>query len=837
VTTEANWTSSDTLVATIAMNGLAKAEFPGQTVIKAMYEGLPDSTTLTVTPVLESISVNPENPSVSQDSTLQFIAIATYSNDSTDTVDAEWSSSNTSIATIGMNTGLARGVMPGDATITAEYEGFTDAVSLKVTKVTVSLAIAPRAASVADGATLQYMATATYSDSSTDTVTASVTWSSDDTLVVTIEATTGLARGVFPGSATIKGVYQRNFSDATAITVTPVPESLAIAPKDSSVADKSTLQFVATVTYSNGEAVTLSSGARWTSSDTAIATIGASTGVAQGEFPGQTTITAMYEGLADSTALTVTPVQVSLAVTPETPIIADGSTQQFTLTVTYSDDSDSILISGATWTSSNTSVATIDENTGVATGVSDGATTITATYMGLTDTATLTVLPDRITINFSVPAMSFRSICFPLTGDNTVGSLLEELGSPDNNKRWRFGHWSPESGSYVEGSTSTPIRIGEGYWLITSESRGISATGFQAPPASFEVDLEGGPGDASEWNQIGNPFNFCVNVGDLLVSNGGEPIPFSFGNGIAERPIQEWTGSGYAEVSVLEPLRGYWVKKLAAGEVTLIFPYEPCGSAAKASGPAAGVAAGGVSAEWSITITGQQGAMRPAPLVVGAAAVPVGEWHPLDQSSPPPPPGNYLELYIPKTDWGRMNGRYEREYKPETETMTWEFVVEGGEVPGEAKLGIEASELPGEMRLWLTDLADGSERPLEGNASLAIALTGEPHRYRLTAAGAGVDPEGASFPIEGFVQAYPNPFRERVGFRFKLREPGPIEVSIYDATGRLVRKLARETAPAGENVLVWDGQNALGNELSSGVYLARYRVVGDAGSVRILNVK
>ena len=49
---------------------------------------------------------------------------------------------------------------------------------------------------------------------------------------------------------------------------------------------------------------------------------------------------------------------VSIAVTPANPSVANGLTQQFTATGTYTDNSTQNLTTVATWASANTGVAT-----------------------------------------------------------------------------------------------------------------------------------------------------------------------------------------------------------------------------------------------------------------------------------------------------------------------------------------------------------------------------------------------------------------------------------------------------------------------------------------------
>jgi uncharacterized protein YjdB len=86
----------------------------------------------------------------------------------------------------------------------------------------------------------------------------------------------------------------------------------------------------------------------------------------------------------------------SIAVTPASPSITVGNTQQFTATATYYDTTTADITTSCVWTSSSTGIATIGDNTGLATGVTAGSTTITAAYTdatngALSDTAALTV--------------------------------------------------------------------------------------------------------------------------------------------------------------------------------------------------------------------------------------------------------------------------------------------------------------------------------------------------------------------------------------------------------------------------------------------------------------
>ena len=86
-------------------------------------------------------------------------------------------------------------------------------------------------------------------------------------------------------------------------------------------------------------------------------------------------------GTANFTASTLQ----SIAVTPATPTIQAGLTQQFVATGTYSDASTHDVTSQVTWSSSNNSVASVNAS-GLATAIAGGSTSISAS-LGIGETA------------------------------------------------------------------------------------------------------------------------------------------------------------------------------------------------------------------------------------------------------------------------------------------------------------------------------------------------------------------------------------------------------------------------------------------------------------------
>ncbi|HTG81696.1 MAG TPA: Ig-like domain-containing protein, partial [Geobacteraceae bacterium] len=85
-----------------------------------------------------------------------------------------------------------------------------------------------------------------------------------------------------------------------------------------------------------------------------------------------------------------TPVTlVSLTITPANPSIAPGTSLQFRVAGTFSDGSAQDMTTSAAWSSSNSGVATITTG-GLATAVTAGTTTITASVGTLSASTLLT---------------------------------------------------------------------------------------------------------------------------------------------------------------------------------------------------------------------------------------------------------------------------------------------------------------------------------------------------------------------------------------------------------------------------------------------------------------
>ncbi|RPJ47879.1 MAG: T9SS C-terminal target domain-containing protein, partial [Candidatus Latescibacterota bacterium] len=84
--------------------------------------------------------------------------------------------------------------------------------------------------------------------------------------------------------------------------------------------------------------------------------------------------------------------------------------------------------------------------------------------------------------------------------------------------------------------------------------------------------------------------------------------------------------------------------------------------------------------------------------------------------------------------------------------------------------------------------------------------------------------------VPGYVNALlanrPNPFNPTTTIEFTLSAGAKVDLTVYDTAGRAVRTLKDGVLPAGAHSVTWDGTNASGKEVSSGVYFYRLHTPG-----------
>lgn len=170
-------------------------------------------------------------------------------------------------------------------------------------------------------------------------------------------------------------------SNLTAIVTSTAPQTIHVGTSE---------KFTVYGVCSDGSNQDITSTVSWTSSDTTTATVSAA-GIVQGVAVGNVNIVAQASGFTATVPVSVTAATLlSMQISPINFSTYQGLTTQYYAIGIYDDGTNQDLSLTSAWASSNTNIATIEAN-GLATAISSGSATISATYAGIIAASTLTV--------------------------------------------------------------------------------------------------------------------------------------------------------------------------------------------------------------------------------------------------------------------------------------------------------------------------------------------------------------------------------------------------------------------------------------------------------------
>ncbi|MBP5559060.1 MAG: Ig-like domain-containing protein [Bacteroidales bacterium] len=366
------WSIDDTGVATLD-NGLVTAvDYGDATVTVTTHEGgFTDECIVHVYEPVTSITLSETALDIARGSTHTLTAViapsdATYK-------DVVWSSSHPDVASVDASTGEVTALSAGFTVITAsatDGSGKTAVCNVNVYIPVDAIQLNKTQLTLKHNDTELLQATVSPSDASNK----AVEWESSNTSVATVNANGIVTAVATSGTAIITARSVQNPAVTATCEVTAEPNyvsGIAINKSSTTISQNHTETLTATVMPANADNKAIT----WSSSDTAVATVDAN-GVVSALSPGSATITATsvdggYTATCDVTVV-FKPV-TGITLSPSGKMLPVGD--NFTLTAVVSPADASVQT--VTWSSDNTSAATVAD--GVVTGVSKGVAHITAT--------------------------------------------------------------------------------------------------------------------------------------------------------------------------------------------------------------------------------------------------------------------------------------------------------------------------------------------------------------------------------------------------------------------------------------------------------------------------
>lgn len=380
------WSSSNTSSATVDSSGLVTAVSAGSTTITVRTaDGNYTATcllTITGTIAVSSVNLNKTVATVGVATTTQLVATVLPNNSTNKTVS--WSSSDVTKATVNAS-GLVTGVATGSATITVTTvdggKTATCAVNVVTSVPVTGVGLNQSTAFLATDSTLQLTATL----SPTNATNTAVTWSPSTGSIATVSSS-GLVSAVGPGTVNIVAtttdgsftatcritVYSGAFVPVTGISVSPTSRTLEVG---------GTQQLIATVSPAGATNKLLT----WSSNSASVSV--SQTGLVTAVSPGPATVTVTTQNgsrTATSSILVNSPALITM--NPQSTSVSSGAIVFILATITRPG----INPLAMTWSSSNTSIATVP-STGLVSATTGNTTTIRVRVTGTGNgTATIT---------------------------------------------------------------------------------------------------------------------------------------------------------------------------------------------------------------------------------------------------------------------------------------------------------------------------------------------------------------------------------------------------------------------------------------------------------------
>lgn len=185
--------------------------------------------------------------------------------------------------------------------ITAKYQGITGTGNVVVegsslVSIAVTVPIQSQPYTVPFDVSVQFQATGTFADNSTQNLTTNVTWASSQPSVATISNSVGrqgLATGVSAGQTEITAVFASIAGNATLNVTNATLVSITVTPANQNVSVGTQVNYTAVGKFSDGSTVDLTGQCTWVSTTPTVATIN-NLGQASAASAGTTSIQATF---------------------------------------------------------------------------------------------------------------------------------------------------------------------------------------------------------------------------------------------------------------------------------------------------------------------------------------------------------------------------------------------------------------------------------------------------------------------------------------------------------------------------------------------------------------
>lgn len=408
-------------------------------------------------------------------------------------------------------------------------------------------------------------------------------------------------------------------------------------------------------------------------------------------------------------------------------------------------------------------------------------------------------------------------------GDTSWESILSPLTTPTDFQAFA---WDTQQQGYV---ISTSAERGKAVWIISSSDQGSIPLGGnpQSPPDTAAggkvIQLHGG------WNLIGNPYNYAIQVGELVGVSAAAPsqsYPWAqlVNQGLVsgalvyyDTDLQDYVFTGGNDAPIM-PNRGYWCYVATQQDLTLSFPavFQPFlpGSTRANKTPSRWVQS---DKQWRLKLAARTNKSLDAENYVGKAKD-LKTAKELRYVEPPLSPVQKVELAISETVDGAPT-RLAQSLSEKTGRKEWKVVVTATEAGTVSLTWPNMTTTPKNMKFRLTDTSTGTTRDMRKVSGYSFeAAANSTREFKVEATPGGVTGVVIGSVVvnkAGRANDPTSPF----AINYTLSNDATTSIRILSGSGKEVYTISRGRADkAGENSATWALRDNANRSVAPGTY-------------------
>ncbi len=412
-----------------------------------------------------------------------------------------------------------------------------------------------------------------------------------------------------------------------------------------------------------------------------------------------------------------------------------------------------------------------------------------------------------------IPSKTWNTIALPF---NTSLNLTTLLGVQTFNSQGKPTNWAAFSVTNEVPSSVTTLTNGTGYVIqqASATSKAITITS----PTTNDVNILSTFVLTPGWNLVPWPFTYGA---DVTVTNSS-----------AIGSIWQLAGSSWVTTTHVKPFGGYAINNKTVSNVNLTSVISWTSTVPKQAAQ---------SLSNMIRFKADAGAFQDYYNYAGVADESTEKADVRDEAEPMGF-GEHLELYFPNADNGRSYKFSTDMRSSQSEGNTWDMVVNNSTKENFITLSWEKMNLPSDYKVTLVDITHN--RFIDADAVTGYSFKSEKiNTFKVIMGKSGyVGQESqklsASLPkVFALKQNYPNPFNPSTTIAFDLAGSGNMKLKIYNVLGQEIRTIANGFYLTGHYTIAWDGKDATGKSVASGIYFYRLETENFTKSRKMLLVK